>query len=80
VVLPIQYVFFWYEWYSILIPIEAFLLLPMAVALRGSTDQYLVRIAETQWALMNCVFFASHVPVPLVLCAIVVEFSGGNEL
>lgn len=70
VVLPVQYVFIWYEWYglySIFIPVYAFLLLPMVAALRGSTDQYLVRIAETQWALMICVFCASHVPALLTL-------------
>ena len=70
VVLPIQYVFIWYEWYglySIFIPVYAFLLLPMLAVLRGNTDQYLVRIAQTQWALMICVFCASHVPALLTL-------------
>ncbi len=70
VVLPVQYALIWYEWYglySIFIPVYAFLLLPMLAALRGSTEQYLVRVAETQWALMICVFCASHVPALLTL-------------
>ena len=70
VILPVQYVFIWFEWYglySIFIPVYAFLLLPILAALRGSTDQYLVRIAQTQWALMICVFCASHVPALLTL-------------
>lgn len=70
VVLPVQYALIWHEWYglySIFIPVYAFLLLPMLAALRGSTEQYLIRVAETQWALMICVFCASHVPALLTL-------------
>lgn len=70
IVLPMQYGLIWYEWYglySIFIPVYAFLFLPMLAALRGSTEQYLVRVAETQWALMICVFCASHVPALLTL-------------
>ena len=70
VVLPMQYGLIWYEWYglySIFIPVYAFLLMPMLAALRGGTDQYLVRVAETQWALMICVFCISHIPALLTL-------------
>ena len=35
--------------------------------LRGETENYLVRVAEVQWALMICVFCASHVPALLNL-------------
>ena len=35
--------------------VYAFLLLPIISALRGDTRNYLVRIAEVQWALMICV-------------------------
>jgi len=69
-VLPIQYGLIWYQWYglySIFIPVYAFLLLPIAAAMRGSTDSFLVRVAETQWALMITVFCASHVPALLNL-------------
>ena len=70
IVLPVQYLLIWYGWYglySIFIPVYAFLLIPILAALRGSTEDYLVRVAETQWALMICVFCASHVPALLTL-------------
>ena len=70
VVLPVQYITIgtgWYGFYSIFIPVWAFLLMPIAAALRGDTNQFLVRVAETQWALMICVFCASHVPALLNL-------------
>lgn len=70
VVLPYQYYLIWIDWYglySIFVPVYAFLLLPIISALRGGTDRYLVRIAEIQWALMICVFCASHVPALLSL-------------
>ena len=69
-VLPIQYGLIWYNWYglySIFIPVYAFLLLPIAAAMRGESNQFLVRVAETQWALMITVFCASHVPALLNL-------------
>ncbi|WP_282609299.1 phosphatidate cytidylyltransferase [Pelagibius sp. Alg239-R121] len=70
VVLPIQYGLIWIDWYglySIFIPVYAFLLMPIVAALRGDTENYLDRVAETQWALMICVFCASHVPALLSL-------------
>ncbi|WP_048645616.1 phosphatidate cytidylyltransferase [Nitratireductor soli] len=69
-ILPFQYYLIfidWYGMYSIFIPVYAFLLLPIAAALRGDTDQFLVRISEVQWALMICVFCVSHVPALLTL-------------
>ena len=70
VILPLQYYAIWinlYGFYSIFIPVYAFLLMPIIAAVRGDTDKYLLRIAETQWALMICVFCASHVPALLSL-------------
>ncbi len=70
VILPIQYVLIWADWYglySIFIPVYAFLLLPIVSVLGGRTEDFLTRIAETQWALMICVFCASHVPALLSL-------------
>jgi len=64
-VLPAQYALIgvgWYGLYSIFIPVYAFLLLPILAALRGSTDRFLIRVAEMQWALMIAVFCLSHVP------------------
>lgn len=70
VVLPLQYFLLWIENYgifSIFIPVYAFLLMPIIAVLRGDTQHFLVRIAEVQWALMICVFCASHVPALLTL-------------
>ncbi|MCU0904592.1 MAG: phosphatidate cytidylyltransferase [Tabrizicola sp.] len=69
-ILPLQYWFLatdWYGMYSIFIPVYAFLLLPVVSALRGSTKDFLVRVSETQWALMICIYCASHVPALLYL-------------
>lgn len=70
VVLPIQYYLLWaeeYGIYSIFVPVYAFLLMPIISVLRGDTERFLIRIAEVQWALMICVFCASHVPALLTL-------------
>lgn len=70
VILPLQYYLLYVDWYglySIFVPVYAFLLLPVLSALRGSTKDFLVRVSETQWALMICVYCASHVPALLYL-------------
>lgn len=69
-VLPVQYWLVWTGWYglyTIFIPVYAFLLIPVAVALHGDTSRFLERVAEVQWALMICVFCISHVPALLSL-------------
>ena len=69
-VLPLQYLFVWMGWhglYTVFIPVYAFLLLPIVSALRGTHERFLIRVAETQWALMICVFCLSHVPALLAL-------------
>ena len=81
IVLPLQYFLIWQGWYglySIFIPVYAFLFLPIIAALRGDTSQFLVRVAETQWALMICVFCASHVPALLTLE--IENYAGRNVL
>lgn len=70
VILPLQYWLIWYEWYgmwSLLIPVYAFLILPIIAVLQGDSRNFLVRISQMQWALMICVFCASHVPALLFL-------------
>jgi phosphatidate cytidylyltransferase len=70
IVLPWQYYLIWIEWYglySILIPVYAFLLVPIIAVLRGDTDGFLTRIAGIQWALMISVYCVSHVPALLTL-------------
>lgn len=68
VILPLQYLFVGLNWtalFTVFIPVYAFLLLPIVSALRGDTSRFLVRVAETQWGLMICVFCISHVPALL---------------
>jgi phosphatidate cytidylyltransferase len=70
VVLPLQYYLIWIDWYgfySIFIPVYGFLLLPIISAVRGETERYMERIAETQWGLMIAVFCVSHVPALMML-------------
>ncbi len=70
IALPVQYYLVWIEWYglfSIFIPVYAFLLGPVIAALRQDTDNFLVRVSAQQWALMICVYCASHVPALLTL-------------
>ncbi|RCK50346.1 phosphatidate cytidylyltransferase [Thalassospira profundimaris] len=70
IVLPLQYISVgmnWYGFYSIFIPVYAFLLMPIISALRGETGNFLIRVAEAQWALMIAVFCVSHVPALLSL-------------
>lgn len=81
IVLPVQYWLVyadWYGLYSIFIPVYAFLAMPIVTALRGDTENYLVRISEVQWALMITVFCASHVPALLTLQ--IPGFEGRNLL
>lgn len=69
-VLPLQYYFIlidWYGMYSVFVPVYVFLLLPVLSALRGDPKDFLVRVSETQWALMICVYCVSHVPALLYL-------------
>ncbi len=65
VILPLQYLFVGLGWsglFTVFIPVYAFLLLPIVSALRGDAKRFLIRVAETQWGLMICVFCMSHVP------------------
>ena len=70
IVLPVQYILIgidWYGFYSIFIPVYAFLFMPIIAALRADTTRYMERIAVTQWALMLAVFCVSHVPALITL-------------
>ncbi|MDB5600564.1 MAG: hypothetical protein JWN71_2608 [Xanthobacteraceae bacterium] len=81
IVLPLQYYLIWIDWYglySIMIPVYAFLLMPILVALRGDTRHYMVRVAEVQWGLMISVFCVSHVPALLTLS--IPGYTGRNLL
>lgn len=67
-ILPLQYLFVGLGWtglFAVFIPAYAFLLLPIVSALRGDSSRFPVRVAETQWALMICIFCISHIPALL---------------
>ncbi len=79
-VLPLQYFFVGMAWdrlYGVFIPVYAFLLLPIVSAMRGSSERFLIRVAETQWALMIAVYCVSHVPA---LFTIKIEGDGERSL
>jgi phosphatidate cytidylyltransferase len=81
VALPLQYWLVWIEWYglySILIPVYAFLILPILAALGGDTKRFLERTSKVQWGLMISVFCISHVPALLTLP--IPGFEGRNLL
>lgn len=70
VVLPLQYWLVYIDWYglyALLIPVYAFLLLPILATVGGDTTRYLERAAKVQWGLMVCVFCIAHVPALLNL-------------
>lgn len=70
VFLPLQYLLIamdWYGLYSILIPVYAFLLLPILSMFLGDSTRFLERTAKIQWALMICVLCISYVPALLTL-------------
>jgi phosphatidate cytidylyltransferase len=80
VVLPFQYILIGIDWYgmsAIMIPVYAFLGLPIVSVLRGDTTRFMERIAEVQWGLMTCVYCVSYVPALLTLK---IEAYGGREL
>lgn len=69
-VLPLQYWCIWTDWYgfmAIFIPVYVFLLMPIVSAIRGETDNFLIRVAEVQWAAMITVYCVSYIPALLNL-------------
>jgi phosphatidate cytidylyltransferase len=69
VFLPYQYYLIaigWYGLFAILIPVYAFLLLPIA-SLGDDTTRFFERAAKVQWGLMICVYCISYVPALLLL-------------
>jgi phosphatidate cytidylyltransferase len=70
VVLPLQYWLIWIGWYgffAILIPVYAFLVLPIVAVVFGDPKNFLARTAQTQWGLMISVYCISYVPALLTL-------------
>lgn len=68
--LPLQYYFVLIDWYGMfaaLIPVYAFLLLPVIGAFSGQTAGLFERTAKIQWGAMITVFCLSHVPAIMTL-------------
>lgn len=81
VFLPLQYILIanhWYGLFAILIPVYAFLLLPISASLGSDTTRFLERAAKVQWGLMICVYCISHVPALLTLD--IEGYAGANAL
>jgi len=69
-ILPLQYYLIaikWYGLFTIMIPVYAFLFLPIRSAIAGDCANFLERTAKIQWGLMICIYCVSHVPALLTL-------------
>jgi phosphatidate cytidylyltransferase len=69
-VLPFQYLLIGIQWYglfAIMIPVYAFLILPVFPVIRQETAHFLERTARLQWSLMLTVYCVSHAPALLIL-------------
>jgi phosphatidate cytidylyltransferase len=67
---PAQYILVYrakLEYFSVLIPVYAFLFIPARVAFDGDYRRFLERAAKIQSALMICVYCLSHAPALLKL-------------
>jgi phosphatidate cytidylyltransferase len=53
--------------FVVLIPVYAFLLVPVRTAMAGDCERFLERTAKIQWGLMICVYCISHAPAILLL-------------
>ena len=81
VLLPLQYWFVLIDWYSmftILIPVYAFLILPIIASLSGDAGNFFERTAKIQWGAMITIYCLSHVPALMTLE--IQGFSGSNIL
>ncbi len=70
IILPLHYWFLADQWlgmFLILIPVYAFLFIPIRAAMAGETERFLERTAKIQWGLMVCVYFTSYAPALLML-------------
>ncbi len=57
----------WYGIFSILIPVYAFLFIPIYYAIAGHTEQFLERTSRIHWGLMICTYCLSYTPALLTL-------------
>jgi len=70
VITPLQYWLVatgWYGLFAIMIPVYAFLFVPLRSVISGDCDRFLERTAKIQWGLMVCVYCVSHAPAMFLL-------------
>ncbi|MBB5203470.1 phosphatidate cytidylyltransferase [Inhella inkyongensis] len=70
VILPLQYIVVAnrrFDLFTVLIPVYAFLAIPVISALSGDPKRFLERNAKIQWGVMVCVYGLSHAPALLLL-------------
>ncbi len=70
VITPLQYVLVAIHWYGlaiIMIPVYAYLFVPIRNVIAGDCKDFLARCAKIQWGLMVCVYFVSYAPALLML-------------
>lgn len=80
IITPLHYYFLatrWYGVFVILIPVYAFLFVPVRTAMAGDCERFLERTAKIQWGLMVCVYCISYAPAILLLLHIP-GFAGQN--
>jgi len=70
----------WYGFFSILIPVFAFVFVPTRMALAGDTEQFLERAAKIQFGLMICAYCVSYAPALFLLDIPGYEGRGANLL
>ncbi len=56
-----------YGFFIILVPVYMFMVLPMAMVLKGQTQGFLAALARLQWALAACVFALGHAAYVAIL-------------
>lgn len=56
-----------YEWFSVFIPVYAFLLIPAQIAISGDFKRFQERTAKIQAGLLVCVYCLSHAPALVYL-------------
>ncbi|MFO1249992.1 MAG: phosphatidate cytidylyltransferase [Inhella sp.] len=70
VILPLQYIVVAnrrFDLFTVLIPVYAFLAIPVISALSGDPKRFLERNAKIQWGIMVCIYGLSHAPALLLL-------------
>ena len=67
---PLQYVLLAFGNYGVavvMIPIYAYLFIPIRNVIAGDCEDFLARSAKIQWGLMICVYFVSYAPALFLL-------------